>query len=208
MPGIIEPESIILVGGLPDGVGESFEAGKKFIFQLRFHRSSIRMSRVWPERILRWWPARRDYTSAAGRSLVQGVLSLVMSLPGIARMRPRFSDAISGRTGLGANFPAVSQNSLPSPIFRSISGRSAGKRRGCESTAPTDRYPAVSSKDGRPLVALPNRFVQSWHHETMETVRMAGTVPLHPARPTARAARRAISQPPKCLFQASTISCK
>ena len=34
MSGIIEPESIILVGGLPDGVGESFEAGKKFIFQL------------------------------------------------------------------------------------------------------------------------------------------------------------------------------
>jgi len=32
MPGIIEPESIVLAGGLPDGVGELFEAGKKVIF--------------------------------------------------------------------------------------------------------------------------------------------------------------------------------
>ena len=52
MPGIIEPESIVLAGCLPDGVGETFQAGKKVIFQLRFQRSSIRISRVWPERIL------------------------------------------------------------------------------------------------------------------------------------------------------------
>jgi hypothetical protein len=37
---------------LPVGVGETFQAGKKVIFQLRFQRSSIRISRVWPERIL------------------------------------------------------------------------------------------------------------------------------------------------------------
>ena len=52
MPGIIEPESIVLAGCLPDGVGETFQAGKKVILQLRFQRSSIRISRVWPERIL------------------------------------------------------------------------------------------------------------------------------------------------------------
>jgi hypothetical protein len=52
MPGIIEPESIVLAGCLPDGVGETFQAGKKVILQLRFQRSSTRISRVWPERIL------------------------------------------------------------------------------------------------------------------------------------------------------------
>jgi hypothetical protein len=36
---------------LPDGVGKTFQAGKKVILQLRFQRSSIRISRVWPERI-------------------------------------------------------------------------------------------------------------------------------------------------------------
>jgi hypothetical protein len=51
MPGIIEPESIVLAGCLPDGVGETFQAGKKVILQLGFQRSSIRISRVWPERI-------------------------------------------------------------------------------------------------------------------------------------------------------------
>jgi len=34
MPGVIEPDSMILAGGLPDGLGESFQAGEKFIFQL------------------------------------------------------------------------------------------------------------------------------------------------------------------------------
>jgi len=52
MPGVIKPESIILAGGLPDVIGKSFQAGEKRSFQLRLHRSSIRMSRVWPERIL------------------------------------------------------------------------------------------------------------------------------------------------------------
>jgi hypothetical protein len=37
---------------LPHGVREPFQTGKKVILQLRFQRSSIRISRVWPERIL------------------------------------------------------------------------------------------------------------------------------------------------------------